>query len=181
MGALQIEDIPRYTYDDYILWEGNWEIINGYPYAMAPAPLIKHQSISSKVSRQLEDIFEECKVCQVLLPIDWKISNDTTVQPDNSVICHTPKSEAYITKAPKIIFEILSKSTAKKDIGIKYDIYEKEGVDYYIIVDPKEENAKVYKNIQGKFIKICDATNEIVDFDIKACKKILQFNFSKIW
>jgi Uma2 family endonuclease len=181
MSALKLEDLPHYTYDDYVLWEDNWELICGYPYAMAPAPLIKHQSISSKIARILEELFENCQKCQVLMPIDWKISEETVVQPDNSVICHTPKNEAYITKAPKIIFEILSKSTAKKDKGVKYDLYEQEGVEYYIIVDPKEEMAKVYKNTKGRFIKICDATDEIVDFDMKECKKTVKFNFGKIW
>lgn len=26
----------RYTYEDYLLWKGNWELVNGFPYAMAP-------------------------------------------------------------------------------------------------------------------------------------------------
>lgn len=71
-------------------------------------------------------------------------------QPDNSVICHTPKNEAYITKSPKIIFEILSQSTEKKDKELKYHLYEEEGVFYYIIVDPIEFIAKVYHLKDGQ-------------------------------
>jgi Uma2 family endonuclease len=115
------------------------------------------------------------------MPIDWKISNDTVVQPDNSVICHEPQNQAYITKAPKIIFEILSKSTAKKDKGLKYNLYEQEGVSYYIIVDPDEEMAKVYELKDGRYIKICDASDEKVEFHIKECDKTFEFEFSKIW
>lgn len=180
MGAIKLEP-PRYTYEQYKLWEDNWELINGYPYMMAPAPMIKHQSISSKITRELLNIFEKCQNCQVLLPIDWKISQDTIVQPDNSVICHTPNNEAYITKAPKIIFEILSKSTEKKDTTIKYDLYEKEGVTYYIIVDPENSVAKVYKLHQGRYIKVIDASDEEVHFDIKECNISIEFDFSKIW
>lgn len=181
MGALRLEDVQTYTYDDYLLWEDKWELIYGFPYAMAPAPMIKHQSISSKIARSLEDALESCKKCQALLPVDWKISDDTIVQPDNLVICINPKNKAYITKAPKIIFEILSKSTAKKDKTIKYDLYEKEGVNYYIIVDPDEEIAKVYELKNGRYIKVCDATDEIVVFDIKECETSFEFDFSKIW
>lgn len=181
MGALRLEDVQTYTYDDYLLWEDKWELIYGFPYAMAPAPMIKHQSISSKIARSLEDALESCKKCQALLPVDWKISDDTIVQPDNLVICINPKNKAYITKAPKIIFEILSKSTAKKDKTIKYDLYEKEGVNYYIIVDPDEEMAKVYELKNGRYIKVCDATDEIVVFDIKECETSFEFDFSKIW
>jgi len=181
MGALRIEDIPRYTYDDYKIWEGNWELIDGYPYAMAPAPMIKHQKISNKIAYLLEDIFKECKRCQALLPIDWKISDTTIVQPDNSVICHQPLKDAYITQAPKIIFEILSKSTAKKDLTTKYDLYEKEGVEYYIIVDPKEEIAKVYRFQNGHYVKVCDTHDEKIDFDIQECNNTIKFDFGKIW
>lgn len=181
MGALKLEEIETYTYDDYVNWKDRWELIDGYPYMMAPMPMIKHQRVSNKIARQLDVIFEDCTKCQVLLPIDWKISNDTVVQPDNSVICHKPLNEAYITKAPRIIFEVLSKSTAKKDMGIKFNLYEKEGVLYYVIVDPDELIAKVYKLKDGKYIKVCDATDEIVEFDLKECKEIKEFDFSKIW
>ncbi len=179
MGALDY--LPRYTYEDYLRWEDNWEIIGGVAYSMSPAPMLKHQSISSKIARNLEDILENCNKCKSFLPIDWKISDDTIVQPDNSVICEDTKNKAYITKAPKIIFEILSKSTAKKDLHVKYDIYEKEGVNYYIIVDPDEELAKVYELYNGRYKKLCDATSEKVVFELKECNEKLEFDFSKIW
>ena len=51
MGGVKIEDI-HYTYDDYKTWEGEWELIDGIPFArnssmMAPAPEIKHQGLDS--------------------------------------------------------------------------------------------------------------------------------------
>ena len=33
---------PHYTYEDYLLWEGRWELIEGMPYAMSPTPVIDH-------------------------------------------------------------------------------------------------------------------------------------------
>ena len=179
MSAIKKEYLPNYTYDEYVLWEGNWELIYGVPYAMAPAPMIKHQAISNKIARYLDESLQECKVCQALLPIDWKIDESTVVQPDNLVICHTPQEEAYIKKAPKIIFEILSKSTAIVDKKLKYELYEKEGVNYYIIVDPKENIAKVYRLKEGRYIKVCDAHEESVDFNLDVCA--FTFDFSKIW
>jgi hypothetical protein len=44
--ALKEEYIPRYSYKDYLEWEGKWELIGGIAYAMSPAPIIKHQEIS---------------------------------------------------------------------------------------------------------------------------------------
>ncbi len=179
MGALDY--LPHYTYEDYCLWDGDWELINGIPYAMSPAPTIKHQSISNKIARYLDEALEDCKLCQALLPIDWKISEDTVVRPDNLVICDKPTNKAYITKAPKIIFEILSKSTAAKDINLKFHLYEKEGVRYYIIVNPDENMAKVYELCNGKYIKMCDASQEKVEFELPECGAKIDFDFSKIW
>ena len=181
MGFLKLEDLSYYTYEEYKLWKGKWEIIYGVAFSMSPAPMLKHQSISSKIARYLEEAFENCAKCQVYMPIDWKIADDTVVQPDNSVICHEPQNEAYVTKAPRIIFEILSKSTAKKDKELKYRLYEQEGVAYYVIVDPNEEIAKVYELKEGRYIKVCDAHEESVSFKIKECDDTVTFNFSKIW
>ena len=181
MGALLIEDLPSYTYDDYKLWEGEWELIYGVAYAMSPAPMIEHQSISNKIARFLDEALQECSKCQSLLPVDWKIDEETTVQPDNLVICDKPTHKAYLTKAPKIIFEILSKSTASKDKNLKYKLYESEGVNYYIIVNPDDKVAKVYQLHNGKYIKLLDASDEAVEFKLEACEKSLHFDFSKIW
>ncbi len=179
MGALKLEDLPYYTYDDYKLWDSRWEIIYGVAYAMSPMPMIKHQKISNNIGWQLKELFQTCDKCQVLMPIDWKIDDGTIVQPDNLVICHEPQNEAYITQAPKIIFEILSKSTAKKDLTIKYDLYEKEGVNYYIIVNPDDEIVKVYKLQKSIYIKACDTKDEKVNIMFDECN--IEFDFSKIW
>lgn len=180
ISTMKQEYYPHYTYDDYKGWEGDWELIYGIAYAMAPAPLIKHQTISNKIAWQLQDKLKTCQECQALLPIDWKIDEDTIVQPDNLVICHQPPHEAYISKAPKIIFEVLSKSTAFKDLNLKYDIYEKKGVTYYVIVDPKEEIAKVYTlNSLGNYIKVTDTHTETIAFTLDRCS--FSFDFSKIW
>jgi len=32
--------LPRYTYEDYKLWEGDWELLEGVPSAMAPSPFL---------------------------------------------------------------------------------------------------------------------------------------------
>ncbi len=43
MNRVVIEDLPHYSYEDYKLWEGDWELIRGIPYAMAPAASWQHQ------------------------------------------------------------------------------------------------------------------------------------------
>jgi Uma2 family endonuclease len=178
MGLAKIEDIPHYTYEDYREWEGDWEIIDGIAYAMSPAPMINHQKVSNNIAWILNEELQSCKECRALLPVDWKISEDTVVQPDNLIVCYEP-SGAYITKAPVMIFEVLSKTTAKKDKTTKFELYRAEGVKYYILVDPDDCIAKAYELKEGEYIKMVDATDEKVDFDLKGCK--IEVDFKKLW
>ena len=49
---------PSYTYEDYRLWEGDWELIEGVPYAMAPSPFGRHQRVVGKLIYQLAEQLE---------------------------------------------------------------------------------------------------------------------------
>jgi Uma2 family endonuclease len=179
MSTPSLEDLSHYTHDDYVLWEGRWELIHGIAHAMSPSPSIAHQSISQHIASQLERALENCQECHALLPVDWKIDEETTVQPDNLVVCGKLEKMAYLSKAPALIFEILSKSTAHKDRTTKFKLYQQEGVRHYVIVDPIESIAKVYRLQDGNYIKVLDATKDIVEFDLGKCA--IQFEFAKIW
>ena len=174
-----IEYLPHYTYEDYKAWEGRWELIEGIAYAMSPMPSIEHQRISNNIAWELKEALKECKECVALLPVDWKIAEDTVVQPDNLVYCGKIEDKNYLTKAPQIIFEVLSPSTAIKDINLKFRLYERERVEYYIIVNPKDRLAKVYRWIDGRYCKVLDAVDERFCFELHSCK--IDFDFSKIW
>ncbi len=179
MSTPNPEDLPHYTHDDYVQWEGRWELIYGVAHAMSPTPNITHQSISQHIASQLERVLENCQECHALLPVDWKIDEETTVQPDNLVICGELENKAYLSKTPVLIFEILSKSTAHKDRTTKFKLYEREGVRHYVIVDPNENIAKIYSLLDGRYIKMLDASKDIVEFDLGKC--IILFEFAKIW
>jgi len=173
MGALKIEDVC-YTYDDYKLWGGDWELFSGVPISMAPAPMINHQMIASEFMRELGNQLEECNQCAVLGEVDYKISDETLLRPDIVLICNE-ENDAYLTKAPEIVVEIISKSTAKRDETYKFDIYEKEKVKYYIIVYPDDLKAKVYKLDAKEYDKQGDFTNETYKFENTRCKVSADF------
>jgi len=174
-----IEYLPHYTYEDYKEWEGKWELIYGVAYAMAPAPMIEHQRVSNNIAWELKEALKECKECMALLPVDWKISEDTVVQPDNMVYCGTIENPNYLTKAPKVIFEVISPSTALKDTNLKFELYEREGVLYYVLVHPLDKVAKVYRYKDGRYQKVCDCSQEVLEFDIGVCQ--FSFDFGRIW
>jgi len=177
MGALALEDLPQYTYDDFKTWEGAWELIYGVPYAMSPAHINKHQLLNGKIFRELDEALDNCEECLAIVEADWKLSNETVFRPDTSVICYEP--EDYLTKAPEIIFEVLSPSTAKRDETLKFNAYEEEGVKYYCLVYPEMLFVKVYKLQDGKYIKVGDFDDESYLFETKKCK--INFNFTDIF
>ncbi|MBD3808467.1 MAG: Uma2 family endonuclease [Epsilonproteobacteria bacterium] len=173
MGALKIEDV-HYTYDDYKLWQGDWELIGGIAIAMPPAPMRKHQSLESTIITELTNQLDNCPLCEVLGEVDYKVSNDTILRPDVVLTCGET-NESYLTKAPEVIVEIISKTTAKNDEIYKFKIYETEKVNYYIIVYPDELIAKVYKLDGKEYDKQGDFSIETYEFENTTCKVSLNF------
>jgi Uma2 family endonuclease len=117
-----IRILPHYTYSDYLHWEGKWELIEGIPYAMRPAPIPKHQLTASKLNRSFGNALEDCN-CEVYQPIDYKISEDTILQPDLLVVCQ-PIEKNFLDFPPALVVEILSTSTASKDRLYKFNLYQ---------------------------------------------------------
>jgi len=167
----------HYTAKDYQHWKGDWELVEGVAYATAPSPTVSHQRVGAKLTRQLGERLEACKQCEALYEIDWNISTDTIVRPDVLVICYTP--EEKITKAPELIFEVISPSTARRDEQLKFELYQREGVPYYVLVYPEQKTARVYGLIDGQYRKIGDFLNEATSFTLNGCQ--FNFEFGKIW
>jgi Uma2 family endonuclease len=173
MGAHAYQE--HYTYKDYQIWEGDWELIYGQPIAMAPSPMITHQAIANLIAFELTHAMQECEKCLVLGEEDWKISDDTVVRPDVVMICNEPH-DAYITKRPEIVVEVTSKSTIKRDESIKYELYQDEKVPYYIIVYPNDLKARIYKLIDGKFESQGSFLDEVYHLDNVHCEAKIDFN-----
>ncbi|HHH37803.1 MAG TPA: Uma2 family endonuclease [Epsilonproteobacteria bacterium] len=176
---MSVVELLHYTYDDYANWEGDWELIEGIPVSMAPAPVRIHQRLASEMFLALnKSLSEECETCEALYEMDWKVSDETVVRPDLVLSCDD-EHESYLAKAPRLVVEILSPSTAKKDETVKFDIYESEGVKYYILVYPDDLKAKVYVLKEGKYIKLGDFTHELLTLDDLECE--IRFDFSEIF
>jgi len=85
-------------------------------------------------------------------PVDVFLDDDTleegqtptVVQPDVLVVCDPDKvKDDGIHGAPDFVVEVLSDSTANKDLGVKKQMYESRGVREYWIVQP--EGATVFQ------------------------------------
>ena len=179
LDAIKYKEFQYYTYDNYENWEDRWELIDGVAYSMSPAPYPKHQRVVFKISKELDGNLKcDNKKCEVYLsPIDWKIDEYTVVQPDVAIFCEETTKQ-YFTKIPPLVVEVLSKSTALKDVTTKLKLYEKEGVEYYIIIEPNTQISDIFKLIDGEFQLMQKATIEdIYSFRFtNSCETMVEFS-----
>jgi Uma2 family endonuclease len=170
---------PHYTYDDYCQWEGKWELIEGMPYAMSPAPIPAHQRVSLILSFHLETALQKgCKKCKTYIPLDWKIAEDMVVQPDVLIVCDKIEKK-FLDFPPVLIVEVLSASTAAKDRGLKMEIYQSQKVKYYLIADPQFKKLEVYQLLNNKYEPVA-VNPQMYTFELhEDCTA--EVNLSDIW
>lgn len=152
-----------YTYADYLQWkfEERLELFRGKIFKLS-APNTKHQVIAGNLF-YLTKSFLSKHECQVFIaPFDVRLPRKnrkkdneitTVVQPDICIVCDPSKiDDRGCCGAPDLIVEILSPGNSKKEIKLKYQLYEEAGVKEYWIVNPAEENIVAFiLNEQGKF------------------------------
>jgi Uma2 family endonuclease len=160
----QVKTDVKYSYADYLQWDGNqrWELVDGIPYNMSPAPSSIHQEVSGNIFRLFGNYLFN-KPCGVYsAPFDVRLSEKEedqeifhVVQPDIVIICDPHKIDKRGAKgAPDLIVEVLSPGTAvKRDRMDKFYLYEKYGVREYWIVDPLHETIEVYLLQENHFGK----------------------------
>ncbi|WP_395044595.1 Uma2 family endonuclease [Flavobacterium sp.] len=146
-----------YTYADYLLWQFSerLELIKGKIFKMSPAPNSFHQDISMNLTRSLDRFFYKTNCKMYIAPFDvrlinFKESTDnnkiiTVIQPDLCVICDRSKiDEKGCLGAPDLIIEILSPGNSKKEMDIKFDLYQENKVLEYWIVNPTDKTILIY-------------------------------------
>jgi Uma2 family endonuclease len=152
----------RFTYADYLRWpeDERWELIDGEPWNMSPAPTLAHQAVSMRLSLLLGNHFRERR-CQVFAaPVDVALAAaeaaddeiDTVVQPDLVVVCDPNKLRgSHVRGAPDLVVEIVSPTSVRRDERIKRDRYQRAGVQEYWIVHPEDHVVHRYTAVDGRF------------------------------
>jgi len=142
------------TYDDYLTLPDDgmrYEIIEGDLF-MTPARVPKHQKISGRIFRRLEEFIRKNDLGDVFYaPCDVVFSPRDVVQPDILYISRQRShliTEKNIQGAPDLIVEITSPNTEAVDKGRKKALYQRWGVKEYWIVDMIKEEIEVW-NLQA--------------------------------
>jgi len=152
----QIVDIPRTAMEVFnMLPEGTrCEVIDNTIY-MSPSPTIDHQRLLLKIARFLESFAEANNLGEVFIsPCDVYLTNGTdVVQPDILFVSEARKNiveKTGIVGTPDIIIELLSTNT-KYDTQKKFELYQKNSVPEYMMIDPETKEVWHYKLVTGKY------------------------------
>ncbi|GGB16209.1 MULTISPECIES: Uma2 family endonuclease [Mucilaginibacter] len=164
----------KYTVEDYLMLEEGapFQLIN-YDLIMSPSPIPAHQQLSAKIIQLLSNFLDSINDNGFLVsaPMDVKFDDGNVLQPDILYIKEGRVADLVkdrIEGAPDLIIEILSPSTAYYDLRQKKDVYEKYGVAEYIIIDPVQENADMYKlthegySLEQKALKTENLTSIVI-------------------
>lgn len=145
----------EYTLEDYYALpeDKRYELIDGVLYEMT-APTTLHQIIALQMCYQIEKFIEgkEGSCMTYIAPVDVQLDCDdkTMVEPDVIILCDRSKDiNRCIYGAPDFVAEVLSKSTRRKDIGVKTYKYANAGVREYWMIDPKDMKVIVYTFAQN--------------------------------
>lgn len=135
------------------------ELING-EVIVSPTPRNKHQERVGETYFFLKQRSRQNLSAgrAIISPMDVWLGDDC-VQPDvfwvsgEGSLCKLGE-DGYWYGAPDLVVEVLSPSTAHRDRGIKFDLYEKHGVREYWLIDPDGEYVEVYRRDGEKFVRV---------------------------
>ena len=145
----------RQTYEDYCTTpdDERYELLDG-KLMMVPAPNMKHQRVLVTLTGTLNDFTREHGLGTVYVaPCDVVLSDTDVVQPDVLFISRAREhtvTDDNVRGAPDLVIEILSPSTADRDLGYKHGLYGRHGVLEYWIVDPMAETVAVHRQGDGR-------------------------------
>ena len=169
--------LPHYTYEDWVQWEGKWELIDGHPIAMSPAPVPRHQRIVADMIIDLGIALrkKKCGNCFVYDSIDYKISEDTILEPDVLIVCGEIIKK-FLDFPPALVVEVASPSTALRDRHTKFEIYQQKGVKYYVLVDAERASIEIYTLLDGIY-QLQELNQNSFEFTLEdGCKIMVDFS-----
>lgn len=147
----QLDLNKTYTYADYLTWKfkDRVELILGKVFRMSPAPSTHHQHCVSALNAIFYNhlINKPCRVFPAPFDVIFPLSAepDTVVQPDVTVVCDQSKiTERGCIGVPDLVVEVVSRSSVKRDLHEKYNLYESAGVKEYWLVNPMDRSVVIF-------------------------------------
>ncbi len=158
MTRLEFDTLPETTlhmeFHDGVVIYPNWS-----EATMSLAPSTKHQRLTLKSATVLEDLAPNGVV--VIAPTDILLDG-RKIQPDVFWIAAggaCVDRETHYEGPPDLVVEVLSPASVKHDRVTKFDLYERNGVSEYWIIDPLAEYLEAYTLREGKYVRVNQDAN----------------------
>lgn len=172
-----VEKKKKYTYEDYVHTpdDKRYELIEG-ELLMTPSPTTKHQRVLREIEFILKKFVSENNLGEIFFaPYDVYLDDGNVIQPDIMFISKERLNiigEKNIQGVPCLSIEIISESSAYRDMVQKKKLYAKFGVKEYWIVIPGEGLIEIYLLKDGiyQFLKMYRKNDALESTTLKGLK-----------
>ncbi|GAB4024005.1 Uma2 family endonuclease [Spirosoma koreense] len=164
----------RYTIDEYLALEEKSEVrhefYNGEIYAMAGGT-VNHNLLIDNVKDLIKGYTKHkgCRVFSENMKVDV-LTGMYMPYPDLVLTCHPfdLRGDNQVIRQPRLLVEVLSKSTARNDRGFKWQRYRKmPSLWYYMLVDQYSMTVELFSRIEetAEWINtIYEAPEDVIAF-----------------
>ena len=135
----------------------DYEIIEGVKF-MSPSPNIRHSNVVINLITAVGNYIKENKLGFIFQDnMDVHLPDGNVFRPDFAFVSAANKKlvidnpDDRFHGVPDMVAEIFSRSTMHRDISVKKDVYERNGVKEYWIINPWSESIEVYLLRDGKY------------------------------
>lgn len=149
MGNLAVQSMTR---DEFMRWESEqdsrFEFVDGEVFAMTGGTYA-HDRARTNLSAALLSHLRGTS-CRVIGPeVMLRVEADAPgFYPDLLVICRAIDPRAAEVAEAKLIVEVLSPSTERKDRGTKWSEYQKlPQLEEYVLIDPDNFRIEIYRRM----------------------------------
>lgn len=146
--------VRRWTYDEFarLPADGNRQEVIGGDLYVTPSPRPIHSRVATRIATLLDRFTVEHDLGTVFgNPVDVLFAEGDHLTPDLVFVRREREgiiSDRGVEAAPDLVVEVLSRSTAERDRGIKRKRYAWFGVPEYWVVDVDARLVEVYRLLE---------------------------------
>lgn len=147
--------IKTMALDEFLRWddgtETHYELIGGFPVAMAP-PAAAHRMLATRLASRIDFALEKRRPCNAQgdAGVVRAERTDTYFEADIAATCERHEFGQQALMEPFLIVEILSPSTERHDRRVKLPAYRQiETVDEVVLIASDDIYAEVHRRTAG--------------------------------
>jgi Uma2 family endonuclease len=174
MGNLERRDM---TAREFVVWEAEqderYEFVDGEVSAMTGGTYAHDRTRTNLSAALLQHL--RGTPCRIIGPdIRLRVDAETPgYYPDLFVVCRNVDSQTAELNEAKLVIEVISPTTEKKDRGAKWENYQRLAtLEEYVLIDPGKQRIEIYRRLDTRDwrLHICSAEETIrfesIDFSI---------------